>query len=144
MDRNIGLDMDTEIRCNGIYSYKITDPMLFYKNVCSNENGDYTRDRLDRTLKTEFMSALQPALGDISAKGIRYNEITNHTEELAAAMNAALSNKWASIRGISVVSVAMNPFSLPEDVAAQIRTLQTTAVYRNPGMAGAALVGAQA
>ena len=144
VDKNIGLDLDTEIRCNGLYSYKITDPMLFYKNVCGNVESDYTRDRLDRTLKTEFVSALVPAMADISDLGIRYNEISHHTEELAAAMNGALSDKWSGIRGISVVSVAMNPPSLPEDVAAQIRTLQTTAVYRNPGMAGAAMVGAQA
>ena len=144
VDNNIGLDMDTSIRCNGLYSYKITDPMLFYKNVCGNVSEDYTRDRMDSTLKTEFISHLQPALGDISAQGIRYSEITRHSTELADAMNAALSAKWSEKRGISVVSVSMNPLTLPDDVAEQIRTLQTTAVYRNPGMAGAAMVGAQA
>ena len=36
VDANIGLDMDVSIRCNGEYSYKISDPMLFYKNVCGN------------------------------------------------------------------------------------------------------------
>ena len=144
VDNNIGLDMDTHIRCNGLYSYKITDPMLFYKNVCGNVTEDYTRDRLDSTLKAEFITSLQPALGDISAQGIRYSEITRHSKELANAMNAALSAEWSGLRGISVVSVSMNPPSLPDDVAEQIRNLQTTAVYRNPGMAGAAMVGAQA
>ncbi len=144
VDNNIGLDMDTSIRCNGLYSYKITDPMLFYKEVCGNVTEDYTRDRMDQMLKTEFIDRLAPALGEISAKGIRYSEITLHSADLADAMNNVLSAKWSQKRGISVVSVAMNPITLPDDVAEQIRTLQTTAVYRNPGMAGAAMVGAQA
>ena len=144
VDNNIGLDMDTSIRCNGLYSYKITNPMLFYKEICGNVTEDYTRDRMDQMLKAEFIDRLAPALGQISAKGIRYSEITLHSADLADAMNEQLSAKWSELRGISVVSVAMNPITLPDDVAEQIRTLQTTAVYRNPGMAGAAMVGAQA
>ena len=144
VDRNIGLDMDTQIRCNGEYTYKIKDPMLFYKNVCGNEPDCYTRDRLDRTLKTEFVSALQPALGQLSSQGIRFSEIINHTEDLAAAMNVALTNKWLDKRGIIVTSVAINPPSLPPEIQKKINELQTTATMRDPGMAAAHMVQAQA
>lgn len=48
VDRNIGLDVDIAIRCNGEYSYKITDPMLFYKNVCGNVADVYSRDQIGR------------------------------------------------------------------------------------------------
>ena len=61
VDPNIGLDMDIGIRCFGEYSYKLTDPMLFYKNVCGNISADYTRDKIDSQLKTELLTALQPA-----------------------------------------------------------------------------------
>lgn len=143
VDRNIGLDMDISLRCNGEYSYRVTDPLLFYKNVCGNVTDNYTRDRIDRQLKTEFITALQPALGKISAAGIRYSELPAHSMDIADAMNEVLTAKWSELRGISVVSVGISPSAAPEDEE-KIKQMQRTAVYRNPGMAGAMLAGAQA
>lgn len=144
VDSNIGLDMDIAIRCNGEYSYRISDPMLFYKNVCGNVTQDYTRDRFDSQLKTEFLTALQPAFARISGMGIRYSALPGHTTELAEAMNEALSAKWSALRGISVVSVGVNSVTASKEDEETIKELQRTAVFRNPNMAGAALVGAQA
>ena len=143
VDTNIGLDMDVSIRCNGEYSYKISDPMLFYKNVCGNVQADYTRQQLDSQLKSEFLTALQPAFAKISALGIRYSALPGHTYELAEAMNSVLSAKWSEIRGISVVSVGVNSVNASAEDEATIKELQKTAVFRNPGMAGAYMVGAQ-
>ena len=50
VDSKIGLDIDVSIRCSGIYSYKIEDPLLFYANVCGNVSDEYTRDELDGQL----------------------------------------------------------------------------------------------
>jgi len=144
VDANIGLDMDVSVRCNGEYSYKISDPMLFYKNVCGNVTRDYTRDQLDSQLKTEFLTALQPAFAKISQLGIRYSALPGHTLELAEAMNSALSNKWSGLRGISVVSVGVNSITASAEDEATIKELQKSAVFRNPGMAGAHMVQAQA
>ena len=91
VDTNIGLDMDVAIRCNGEYSYRISDPMLFYKNVCGNITRDYTRSQLDSQLKTEFLTALQPAFAKLSSLGIRYSALPGHTMEIAQAMNDVLS-----------------------------------------------------
>lgn len=144
VDPNIGLDMDIAIRCNGEYSYKITDPMLFYKNVCGNVAGEYTRSQLDSQLKAEFLTALQPAFAKISAMGIRYSALPGHTMEMAEAMNSTLSSKWSQLRGISVVSVGVNSVTASAEDEATIKQLQKTAVFRNPNMAGAVMVGAQA
>ena len=144
VDTNIGLDMDVSVRCNGEYSYRITDPMLFYKNVCGNVSGDYTRSQLESQLKAEFLTALQPAFARISALGIRYSALPGHTMELAEAMNQALSAKWSNLRGIHVVSVGVNSISASAEDEATIKELQKSAVFRNPGMAGAHMVQAQA
>ena len=144
VDRNIGLDLDISIRCNGEYSYKITDPIVFYKNVCGNISADYTRQSLDSQLKSEFLTALQPAFAKISSMGIRYSALPGHTEELAAAMNEALSEKWGALRGIRVVSVGVNSVTASAEDEQMIKNLQRTAVYRDATMAGAALVDAQA
>lgn len=144
VDANIGLDMDISIRCNGMYSYKITDPILFYKNVCGNISGDYTRSQLDSQLKTEFMTALQPAFAKVSAMGIRYSALPGHTMELAEEMNQVLSEKWRNLRGVSVVSVGVNSVTASPEDEATIKELQKSTVFRNPNMAAAHMVQAQA
>ena len=144
VDSNIGLDLDTSVRCNGVYSYKLTNPLLFYTNVCGNVEQDYSREEIDSQLKTEFISALQPAFAKLSEMGMRPNQIPAHAEELSRLMNETLTRKWDEIRGISVVSIAMNPITLPEEDAKAIKELQRSAVMRDPTMAAANLVGAQA
>lgn len=144
VDSKIGLDIDVSIRCSGVYSYKIVDPLLFYVNVCGNVERDYTRDELDGQLKTEFISALQPAFGRLSELEMRPNQIVSHNTELENAMNAALSAKWGELRGLKVVSIALGSVTLPEEDAEMIKQLQRTAVLQNPNMAGATLAGAQA
>lgn len=144
VDRNIGLDVDIAIRCNGEYSYKITDPLLFYTNVTGNVVEDYTRDRIDSQLKAELMTALQPAFAKISDMGIRYSAVPAHTMELSDALNEVLSAKWSELRGISIVSFGVNSVKASEEDEEMIKQLQRSAVLRTPDMAAATLVGAQA
>lgn len=144
VDQNIGLDIDVSIRCFGEYSYRITNPILFYANVCGNVEGDYTRDRIDSQLKSELLTALQPAFARISAMGIRYSALPGHTMELAEALNEVLSEKWAGQRGVEVVSFGINSVKATEEDEAMLKELQRNAVFRNANMAAAQLVGAQA
>ena len=144
VDSKIGLDIDVSVRCNGVYSYKIADPLLFYSNVCGNVSAEYRRSELDSQLKTEFISALQPAFAKLSEMGLRPNQMIAHTADMEAAMNEALSSKWSSLRGLQVVSIALGSVTLPEEDAQLIKQLQRTAIMRDPTMAAATLVGAQA
>ena len=144
VDTKIGLDVDVSVRCSGVYSYKIADPLLFYTNVCGNVEREYTRDELDGQLKTEFISALQPAFGRLSDLEMRPNQIVSHNTELEEAMNTALSAKWGELRGLKVVSIALGSVTLPDEDAEMIKQAQRTAIMRDPTMAAATLVGAQA
>ncbi len=144
VDSKIGLDVDVSIRCSGVYSYKISDPILFYTNVCGNVEKEYTRDELDSQLKTEFVSALQPAFGRLSELELRPNQIVTHNTDLENAMNDALSTKWGELRGLKVVSIALGSVTLPDEDADMIKQAQRAAIMRDPTMAAATLVGAQA
>ena len=143
VDHNIGLDTDISIRCFGEFSYRICDPMLFYKNVCGNVTQNYTRDNLDGQMKTELLTALGPAFAKISEKGIRYSALPGHTFEIAEALNEVLSNKWRNLRGIEIVSFGVSNVNASAEDEAMIKELQKTAVFRNANMAGAYMVGAQ-
>ena len=145
VDNNVGIDIDVSVRCNGAYSYKITNPILFYQNVCGNVTDAYRRSDIDGQLKTEFIAALQPAFGRLSELQLRPNQIMTHLTDLENAMNAALDEKWGSLRGIEVISIALGSVTLPKEDEDLIKELQRKNVYaRNASMAGATLVEAQA
>ena len=144
VDRNIGLDVDIEIRCHGEYSYKIVDPILFYKNICGNVTTDYHKSQIESQLKSEMLTALQPAFAKISDMGIRYSSLPGHTVELADALNEVLSSKWGEKYGLKISTVGINSVDASEEDEQMIKQAQKTAMYRDPGMAAATLVNAQA
>ena len=143
VDQRAGIDIDVGIRCFGEYSYRISNPMLFYTNVCGNVSEDYTRDRLDSQLKTELLTALQPAFAKIGENGIRYSQLPGHTLELADALNEVLSKKWRDLRGIEIVSFGVSSVTADEEDEKMLKELQRNAAFMDPTRAAAHLVGSQ-
>ena len=144
VDQNIGLDIDISIRCFGEYSFLLSNPLLFYTNVCGNVSADYTKEQLEGQMKTELLTALQPAFARISEMGIRYSALPGHTTELADALNEELSAKWRDLRGMEIASIGVSSVKASEEDEAMIKELQRNAAFKNPNMAAAHLVGAQA
>ena len=128
VDQRAGIDMDVGIRCFGEYSYHIANPLLFYTNVCGNVTEDYKRAQLDSQLKTELLTALQPAFAKVSELGVRYSALPGHAMELADSLNQILSAKWRELRGIEIVSCGVS---------------SVTAAFIDPARGAAHLVAAQ-
>ena len=143
VDQRAGIDIDIGIRCFGEYSIRLKNPMLFYTNVCGNVSEAYTRDRLDSQLKTELLTALQPAFARIGEDGIRYSQLPGHTLELADALNEVLSKKWRDLRGIEIVSFGVSSVTADEDDEKMLKELQRNAAFMDPTRAAAHLVGSQ-
>lgn len=143
VDSRIFLDIDVEVRCNGIYIYKIANPLLFYTNIAGNAASDYTRDQLYETMRSELLSSLGPAFARISELEIRPNQLVSKNTEITDALKLELTEKWTNLRGIELVSVSFNSVSIPPEQQEEIRAFQKKAVYTNPGMAAAHLVEAQ-
>ena len=144
VDKSIGLDIDVGVRCFGEYSYRLSNPILFYTNICGNVNDTYSRSNLDGQLKAELLTALQPAFAAISEKGIRYSALPGHTSEICNALNEALKTKWRDLRGIEIVSFSVSSATISEEDERMIKELQRTAALRDPAIAAAHLAGAQA
>ncbi len=144
VDRNANIDIDIGVRCFGEYSYRITNPILFYTNICGNVSGDYTRDKLESQMKTELLTALQPAFAAISEKGIRYSSLPGHTMEMADALNQVLSAKWRDLRGMEIVSFGVSSITANEDDEKMLKELQRAAAFKDPTMGAAYTVAAQA
>ncbi len=144
VDQSAGIDIDISIRCFGEYSYRIANPILFYTNVCGNVSEAYTRDKLEGQLKTELLTALQPAFAKISDMGIRYSALPGHTLELSQALNEVLSGKWRDLRGLEIVSFGVSSVKASEEDEQMLKQMQQAKAYMNPGMAAANLARAQA
>ena len=143
VDESLGYKLSVDIRCNGLFTYKICDPLLFYTNVCGNVVDTYESDEIAARLKGELMSALQPALAKLSAQKIQYYEIPAHTQEVSDALNEVLSSSWRQKRGIEVFSVNINSLSIPDDQRKKLTEWEENAMTTNPNTAAARLVGGQ-
>lgn len=143
-DKSINLETDVSIKCFGEYSYEISNPITFYQRISANFTDRFTRDRIDSQLKSELLTALQPALYKVSELGIRYSALPGHTKEIANALNEELSETWTQLRGISVVSFGVSSVSCDKADEDRIKELQTHAALRDPSLAIAHMAGAQA
>ncbi|MDY4416990.1 SPFH domain-containing protein [Selenomonas sp.] len=136
VDEASGLNLLVRIRCFGQYSYRITNPILFYTNVAGNAADVYTRDQIDSQLKTELLTALQPAFARISAQHIDYTELPGRTLELADALNDVLSKKWRDLRGIEIVSFGVSSVRANEADEEKLQKIQMgTAIGGRPDIA---------
>ena len=131
VDQRAGIDVDINVKCFGEYSLKVTDPILFYTNVCANVIDDYKVSDIENQLRTELLTALQPAFARISAAGVRYSEVPGHTMELADALNTELSKKWKELRGIEIVSFGVSSIKADEEDEKRMKELQFNAAYKD-------------
>jgi len=143
VDQRAGIDLDIGIRCFGEYSIRLKNPLLFYTNVCGNVSEDYKTENIAGQMKTELLTALQPAFAKISEMGIRYSALPGHTLELADALNEQLSSKWRDLRGMEIVSFGVSSVKANEEDEQMIKELQRNAAFMDPTRAAAHLVGSQ-
>ena len=145
INKEIGFSRTVQVKCNGIYSYVISDPLKFYTRLCGNVSGDFTRDKIDSQLKTEFIDALQPALATLSETGIRPDQLPAKAKELKAAMNQELYSDWSEDRGISIETIAVNPITLTAEDMKKINELEdAVAMGSNPFMMAGRMADASA
>lgn len=144
LDNNVGLDMDTTLKCNGNYSMRVSDPTQLYVSLAGNVKDEYTIEDIQDQLRATFIAALQPALGKLTNLGVRPSGIPSYTKEMSEAMGEELNSDWTNKYGLAITSVQILTTIIPDEDAATLKELQKTGAFRNQSMAGAALIGAQA
>ena len=144
IDKNINLDVEFPIRCNGEYSFRISNPLVFYSKIAGNTSGAFTKDAIESQMKSEMLMSLQPAFAKIAEAGVRYSEVPAHVNELAQALNDTLATKWGENRGISLATISINSVSMDEENEKKLRDLQLAAVNKDVNMAAANLTQATA
>lgn len=143
-DKNIDLDVEIALRAHGEFAFRMMDPILFYKNLAGNVENSYKKEKIESQLRSELLTKLQPAFARIAETGVRYYQITAHTDELGQILNEMLSKSWGEHYGIEITAFGMSSVTAPEEDVEMIKEMQKNAVYRNPTMAAANLTSAQA
>lgn len=143
-DKNIDLDVEIALRAHGEFAFRMMDPILFYKNLAGNVENSYKKSEIESQLRSELLTKLQPAFARIAETGVRYYQITAHTDELGQILNEMLSKSWGEHYGIEITAFGMSSVTAPEEDVEMIKEMQKNAVYRNPTMAAANLTSAQA
>ena len=144
VDRSVSKTLTIGIRCFGEYSYRLSNPLLFYTNICGNVEQAYTREQLESQMRTELLTALSPAFGKIAQQGIIYSDLTMHTMEIGDELNAILSKKWRDLRGMEIVSFGVSSIRPDEESEKKIRQMQESLFYSDATLAGARVAAAQA
>ncbi len=125
------------IRYFGQYTFRITDPIVFFSSLAGNVGDVYTSEDLKATATDEFMTALDSALARLSAEGIKFSQLPIKQREIAAYMSDTLDTEWRERRGIEIVSVALAKVTPDDDSRKRIEEFDTNVMHAAPdAMAG--------
>ncbi len=135
---------DIYIRYHGSYTFKISNPLVFFQNVVGNVNDVFTKEQLMEQANAEFLSCIAGAIGNCAADGISYNALTREQTKIADYMNDALDNKWGELRGMEVVSVALDTPTPDDDSKKRIDKFAESRFYSTQENAAGRMVAATA
>ena len=136
IDPKRDIDYEITLRCNGMFTFRIVDPLLFYTHIAGNVADEYRKETIMEQLKSDFLHALQPAFAKMSEMGVRYSSIPAHTDELSEAVDTAMAPKWKIQRGIQIVSVSFNALNAPKEDEDEIQRIKKSIIMSDPMLAG--------
>ncbi len=135
---------DIRIKYHGQYTFKISNPLVFFQNVVGNVTDVYTKDTLMEQADAEFLTCIAGAIGKCASDGIKYSYLTNEQQRIADYMNDALDEKWRDLRGMEVVSVALDTPVPDEKSQERIETFADSKFYSKQENAAGRMVAATA
>ncbi len=136
IDPKRDIDYEITIRCNGMFTFRIVDPLLFYTHIAGNVSDEYRKESIMEQLKSDFLDALHPAFAKMSELGIRYSAIPAHTKELGEAIDTAMAEKWKLGRGIKIENISFNALNAPKEDEDEIQRIKKSIIMSDPMLAG--------
>ena len=103
------------LRAHGSYSIKVTDPLKFYAEAIPRNRDHVHIDEINEQYMSEFLEALQAALNQMSADGIRISHVVSKSRELSQYMSTELDENFRNLRGFEILSVGIASVSYDED-----------------------------
>ena len=132
------------LRAHGTYSIRITDPLLFYKEVVP-RNADHVEiSDVNEQYMAEFLEALQASINQMSADGIRISYVPSKGRELSKYMADTLDEDWNNMRGMEIQAVGIASISYDEESQKMIQMRNQGAMLSDPTVREGYVQGAMA
>lgn len=120
------------LRAHGTYSIKITDPIRFYGEAIP-RNADHVEiEDINEQYLSEFLEALQSAINQMSADGIRISYVSSKGRELGKYMADTLDEEWNQMRGMEIQAVGIASVSYDEKSTELINMRNEGAMLSDP------------
>ena len=132
------------LRAHGTYSIKITDPLLFYREVIPKNAEQVEISSINEQYLSEFLSALQTSINRMSADGIRISFVPSKSRELGRYMADTLDEDWRKMRGMEIQSVGVASISYDEESQRLINLRNQGAMLSDPSIREGFVQGAVA
>ena len=143
-DDEIGLQLTATARASGVFSFRITDPVAFYKKIFRGASGTMRVSDVLPQLQAEYATAMMEASSRLFAGSLRLSDMPGKASKIADAVSECMTDKWVGLRGFTVVSTAIDSLTVLDAEKRTIQTIQRDKILRDPTMAAATLTGAQA
>lgn len=122
------------LRAHGTYSIKITDPLKFYAEVVPRNAQQLEMSEINEQYLSEFLEALQTAINQMSADGIRISFVTSKARELGKYMADVLDEEWNRTRGMQIQAVGIASISYDENSQKLINMRNQGAMMGDPSI----------
>ena len=132
------------IRYYGVYSFKISDPFAFVSNIAGNVSDKYTKEQLLEQANAEFVSALDVSLQSCASEGVVFSSLPSKQLLIAKHMNEALDETWKQLRGMEVISVAIEKITPDDESRQRIEKFDNASMYGRSEYAAGRMVDATA
>lgn len=120
------------LRAHGTYSIKITDPIRFYAEAIPRNAGRVEIEDINEQYMAEFLEALQSAINQMSADGIRISYVSSKGRELGKYMADTLDEDWKQMRGMEIQAVGIASVSYDEKSTELINMRNEGAMLSDP------------
>ncbi len=143
-DQRMGLDMDCKLEVSGLFSFRICDPEKIYKQLIGNVEHVYRVSYLISQMKADVNGTLLSAFKNTLDMSVRPYELGNLIPVIEKAVIESANLKLRELRGIELLSLSFDRFSLTDKDMRFIGEIQRNALLDHLEMAAATLVSAQA
>lgn len=122
------------LRAHGTYSIKVTDPLKFYSEVIPKNEDHVDIDVINEQYLSEFLSALQSSINQMSSDGTRISYVSSKSRELGQYMATTLDAEWNQMRGMEIQAVGIASISYDEESQKLINMRNQGAMLGDPSV----------
>ncbi len=140
-----GRPVPCKVTSFGTYSIKVSDPMLFYSEVCNKtDNVNFAVEDMAEQYLNEFLMAYTTALASLSLDNVMVSDIPIKTMELGQYMADVLDKEWLNKRGFYIHSVGIGGISFDEQTNKLLDRYANDSILLDPNVRAARMTSGMA